>query len=419
MSTALLRRNRNYRLLFSATAVSNLGDGISALAFPWLASLVTRDPVLISMTAVATRLPWFLFTLPAGVWTDRADRQSLMVRADLFRCLLTFGIVALILSGPSLPLGEDHAALPIILALSALAFLLGTAEVLRDNAAQTMLPSVVEKSDLEHANGQMWSVEQIMGSFVGPPLAGILIALAIPLPFTVDAVTFALAALAVWMIVLPKRAKPLAGASLWADFTEGTRWLWQHRLILRLAIVLGIINAANVAVLTMLVLFSQEILGLSAFGYGVLLTAGAAGGVIGGVIAPGITRRIGGTASLLVAMCLFALNYLFIAVTSSGLMAGLGLFVGMLGALLWNVRTVSFRQRVIPDEILGRVNSIYRFFGWGMMPVGAFGGGLLVAWLEPSWGREAALRAPYWVAFWVSLALAAVIPFALRMPKDD
>ena len=113
MSTALLRKNRNYRLLFSATAVSNLGDGISALAFPWLASLVTRDPVLISLTAVATRLPWFLFTLPAGVWTDRTDRQRLMVRADIFRCLLTFVIVARILSGPALPLTSDAAAVPI------------------------------------------------------------------------------------------------------------------------------------------------------------------------------------------------------------------------------------------------------------------------------------------------------------------
>ena len=89
---------RNFRLLFSASAVSNLGDGVSALAVPWLATLITRDPMLIAAVAFATRLPWLLFSIPAGVWTDRVDRRRLMVQADLFRMLLTFGIVAMILS---------------------------------------------------------------------------------------------------------------------------------------------------------------------------------------------------------------------------------------------------------------------------------------------------------------------------------
>ncbi len=90
---AILLRNRNYRLVFSAAAISNLGDGVSALAFPWLATLVTRDPMLIALVAFATRLPWLLFALPAGVLTDRADRRQLMVRADLFRLILTAGVI--------------------------------------------------------------------------------------------------------------------------------------------------------------------------------------------------------------------------------------------------------------------------------------------------------------------------------------
>ena len=150
---ALLATNRSYRLLFSASAVSNLGDGISALAFPWLATLLTRDPVLVAWVAFAQRLPWFLFSLPAGVITDRYDRRLLMVRADMFRFLVTCGVIALIFSLPAVPLVDT--AQPYILALSGLAMLLGTAEVIRDNAAQTVLPSIVAKTDLETANGQI------------------------------------------------------------------------------------------------------------------------------------------------------------------------------------------------------------------------------------------------------------------------
>lgn len=396
---ALLATNKNYRLLFSASAVSNLGDGISALAFPWLATLITRDPVLIALVAAATRLPWFLFAIPAGVITDRANRQRLMVQADILRLLLTLGVVGLILSGPALPLPDTaDGAFTLILGLCAAAFLLGSAEVIRDNAAQTVLPSIVAKDDLETANGQMWSIEQIMGQFVGPPLAGLMIAYAVPLPFAVDAVTFAIAAWCVWLIAIPARVAPKLPDGFWPQMREGIAWIYAHKLILRLAMMLGAMNMLHMITLTVLVLFSQEVLGLSAAGYGLLLTAGAAGGVLGGLIAPRIVIRFGPDASVKIALLVFPLPDLAIYLTSSSYVVAAALFIGMLAAVLWNVVTVSLRQRTIPDELLGRVNSIYRFFGWGTMPIGAMIGGILVAAFEPDLGRQAALRLPFLVS---------------------
>ena len=391
----LLAQNRSYRLLFSATAVSNLGDGISALAFPWLATLITRDPVLIALVAFSTRLPWFLFAIPAGVITDRYDRRVLMVRADAFRFLLTAGVIALIATIPSFPLEDDP--LVYILALSGLALLLGTAEVVRDNAAQTVLPSIVAKTDLEAANGQMWSVEQIMGSFVGPPLAGVLIALAVPAPFAVDAVTFGIAAWLVWCIAIPRRANP-PKRRIWPEIVEGWAWMRAHATILRLAIMLGLINAMSTMTITVLILFSQEILGLTAVGHGILLTAGAAGGVVGGLVGPRVIGWLGGQRSVIFALMLMPLPFAIISLTSSPVIAGVALFVEMIAALLWNIVTVSYRQRRIPDELLGRVNSLYRFFGWGMMPFGALAAGWIVSVAEPDLGRELALRLPYQLA---------------------
>ena len=414
MPATLLRRNRNFRLVFSASAVSNLGDGVSALAFPWLASLLTRDAMLISLVAMAGRLPWFLFALPAGVLTDRADRRRLMVRADLVRMILTLGIVAMVLSLPALPLapGAGTAAL---LAVALVAFLLGTAEVLRDNAAQTVLPSIVDHADLERANGQMWSAEQVMGQFAGPPLAGALIAAGIALPFGFDAVTFTVAAALVWLVVLPPRAARPA-QRFWPAMREGIAWIARHRLILRLAVMLGVVNMSYVAILTVLVLYAQEVLGLGAFGYGMLLTAGAAGGVIGGIVAPAIARRAGMRTSLCASLAAFGATHLLLALAQSPALAGTALFFEALAGMLWNVVTVSYRQRTIPDDLLGRVNAIYRFFGWGAMPLGALAGGALVSLGEGPLGRDLALRLPMFAAAGI---IALLTLYALLRLRQD
>ena len=242
--------------------------------------------------------------------------------------------------------------------------LLGTAEVVRDNAAQTVLPSIVAKADLETANGQMWSIEEIMGSFVGPPLAGVLIALAVPVPFAFDALTFALAAWLVWLIALPPR-KAAPRRKIWEDVGEGWAWMRAHPVILRLAIMLGLINALGMLVMSLLVLFSQDVLGLRAVEHGLLLTAGAAGGVIGGLCGPWIVARLGGQRSIYASLVVMTVPFFVIAFTASAWVTALFLLVGMIGGMVWNVITVSYRQRRIPDELLGRVNSIYRFLGGG------------------------------------------------------
>ena len=410
----LLARNRNYRLLFSASAVSNLGDGISALAFPWLASLLTRDPFLIAAVAAAGRLPWLLFTAPAGVMTDRISRQRLMVWSDVVRAGLPGLVILLILSIPQIEAGASTLT---VWALAALAFLLGMAEVLRDNAAQTALPSIVAREDLEEANGQIWSIEQIMGSFVGPPLAGVLIALAVPMPFVFDALSFAVAAVLVAFIAFPERVVAGAVQSVWRDLRDGIAWLWAHKTILQLAVLLGFINAASTGYATLLILYAQEVLGLSAAGYGVLMMCGAAGGVVGGLAGPRLVRRYGAQTMFLGTQALFVLDPLVVWLTSSTLLVGLGMFVAMFAAVTYNVVTVSYRQRAIPDALLGRVNSLYRLFGWGMMPVGILAGGALVSLAEAPMGREAALRLPF--AIGAGLLTCFLIYSALRIRLDD
>jgi MFS family permease len=126
-----------------ASGMTNLADGIAVVVWAWIATLLTRDPFLVSLMPVALRLPWFFFALPAGIITDRVDRKRLILTMDLLRglaCAVATGAVAL-----SLPLAEapaDGTAMPGLFAtLMACALVVGTAEVFRDNAAQTMLPA--------------------------------------------------------------------------------------------------------------------------------------------------------------------------------------------------------------------------------------------------------------------------------------
>lgn len=391
-----LVQNRNYLKLIGASGATNLADGIAGVAFPWLATLLTRDPFLVGLVAFAGRLPWLLLAVPAGVMTDREDRRRLIVQADFFRLVLVLGVVGLIWSLPTTI--ESDVTVSYVLALSALAFLLGCAEVVRDNAAQTLMPSVVDKGDLEKANGQLWSIETVLGRFVGPPLAGLLIALSLPVPFLINAVAFALAALLIWFVVLPPRISP-PKRSWREESMEGLRWLWTRPVLRRLAMSLGIINGLSTLALVVLVLVSQERLGLSASGYGLLLTAGAAGGVLGGFLCPAIVSRIGAQRSLTLALALIPVPFLVIAVSTNALIVACALLFQTLVAVLWNVVTVSYRQRSIPDNLLGRVNSVYRFFGWGTMSLGALLGGLVVSFSEPILGRDLALSSPFLFAF--------------------
>jgi MFS family permease len=419
----------NYWKLWVASVVSNFGDGVATVAYPWLASAVTRSPVHIALVTVATRLPWLVFTLPAGVITDRVDRRYLVAWMDALRFVFTLGVALVVLAsqpGLSSPdaIASGAAAIPpnatsLLVVIYVAALLLGTAEVLRDNSAQTLMPAIVEEENLEKANGRLLGAEMVMNSFVGPPVGGVLLAMAFALPFFVDAATFAVSAALVFTLAGQFRPRrPTEGASgadgdrpsFWAEMKEGVRWLWGHELFRPMAIALGVMNGVFALAFATYVLFAQEILDLDAARFGALLTAGAAGGVVGSFLASGISKKIGQGASLFATIIVGASTLLITGLTSSAWVVWAMIAAGSFVGVIWNVITVSLRQALIPDGMLGRVNSVYRLFGWGAMPIGALLGGAVVAVAEPALGREWALRA---VFLFGSVVHAALYLYAL------
>lgn len=417
-----------YWRLWTASVISNLGDGVGAIAFPWLASAVTRNPVLIALIAVAQRLPWLIFTLPAGVITDRLDRRRIMVWADVARASFMALIAAVVLVGRrGIPSPEEvtggaeistNATVYGILVAAVL--LLGFAEVLRDNAGQTFLPALVKPEALERANGNLWGAEMLANSFIGPPLGSLLLGVGFALPFFVNAGGYAVAAGLIFLIAGQFRAKGAVtnGTPVhWrGEMKEGFLWLWHHELLRPMAIILGLLNGLGMMVWATFVLFAQEELDLETglftgvfqpvarlfgfesvgtFIFALLIMGGAVGGIIGSLLAARVSRALGSGPSLYLTIIGGGATALVTGLATRWWLAFLMAVAGTFTSILWNVITVSLRQTIIPDHLLGRVNSVYRFFGWGMMPIGSLVGGAVVAAGSAWVGRSQGLRWPF------------------------
>ena len=407
----------SYWKLWSATAISNLGDGIAAVAYPWLASAVTRSPFLIALSVVVSRLPWLVFTLFAGVLTDRFNRKRIVAAMNVFNGVLTLVVAAFVyLERETLPSLNELTSITdletnysLYFVILITAFLFGLAEVLRDNTAQTMMPAVVQEKDLEKANGRMWSAESLTNSFIGPPLGSFIVSIAIFLPFFVDAVTFFIAA-ALIAVMKPtvKSFKPEEKSgkiNFRAEIKEGFGWLWQHELLRPMAIILGLVNGIAALSGAIFILFAQEVLDTTVFIFAVLGTAAAVGGILGGLLGPKVSAKIGRGRSL--ALALFTMPLMALLIGFSSLWYLVWIFVALetFTAVLWNVVTVSLRQSLIPSHLLGRVNSVYRFFAWGTIPIGTLLGGTLVSVLQSGLGREMAFRSVYFTGAALGFAL--------------
>jgi MFS family permease len=424
--TGKVRLGVNYWKLWTSSVISNLGDGVTLIALPWLASAVTRNAFLIALIAVASRIPWLVFTLPAGVITDRVDRRKLMWWSQAFRAVLMFfsaGAVWYYQSTLPDP-GEvqdgvvsENAVIYGLIVFVALLF--GFAEVLYDNSAQTILPSIVEPEGLEKANARLWGAELVTNSFIGPPLGSVLIAVAFALPFLFDAGTFVIAAVLIFLLTgtfaVKRDGDPDGGDKVdwWGEIKEGVEWLWHHPLLRPMAIILGMLNGLGALTGATLVLFAQESLGVDALMFAVLGMAGAVGGIAGSLAAPRISKALGSGTSLYVTLIASIVTNLVIGFATHWSLVFAMFAVFSFSAVLWNVITVSLRQTIIPDYLLGRVNSVYRFFAWGMMPIGFALGGLLVSGLEAAGAsRDLALRSPWWLA-----AGAYVVLFIYAAPR--
>ena len=378
--------------LVASSGLSNLADGVFKMALPLVAIVYTRSPVLVAGLEFVRMLPWLAGALPVGALTDRIDRRRSMLWANGARSAVvtTLGVAIAAGSGS-------------IWLLYGAAVSIGIAEVFYDTAAQSMLPSIVSRSDLDRANGRLFAVELGAQELIGPLVAGLILAVSASAAFFAPGAAWILA---VGALVLVRGVfRPAVGSasrgSIRSDVAEGLGFIRRDRVLRTMAVVSALATVALGAAFSVLVLFvvgEDSPMGLSNRHYVLVFAAMAAGGVVGGAVTDRIVRQLGRSTAISLAVVGLAVAVASPALTTNLVAIVATQFVGGVGNMQWNIIAVSYRQRATPDALLGRVNSFYRLVSWGARPVGAFLGGLI--------GATMGIRAVYAI---MGLLMAALL----------
>jgi MFS family permease len=389
---------RNVRRLIASSGLSNLADGVFSITLPLIALGITRDPAAFASVIFVGRLPWLIFALPAGALADRLDRRITMTSVSLFRAA-----AIAVLAGVVAANGET------IIVLYVAAFALGVGETLFDTAAQSILPMLTEHPDhLVRANSRLSAVELVTNQFIGPPLGAFIAGITLSGALIVSSGSYLLAGIV--LLTLTGRFRPIREGPrtrITADVAAGVSYLVHHRLLRLLAICVGISNLASTATFAIFPLYAIEpgTLGLDAAGFGLLITSVAAGSVAGSFIVEPLRRRLGERRTMILATTSFPLFSLAPAISTSVAVIAVIFFVAGAVSFSWNVITVSFRQRIVPEQLLGRINAGYRLVAWGTIPLGAALGGYL--------GSQYGLVATFWTAAALSAICIPLVYFGV------
>jgi MFS family permease len=378
VTTALpgsLWRHRDFRHLWAAETVSQVGTQVTRLAMPVLAvTLLAATPLEMGVLTALETAAFLIIGLPAGAWVDRWRRRRVLVAGDLVRA----GALATLPAAWAL----DLLSLPQLFVIAAVT---GTATVFFDVAWQSYLPTLVPPEHVLDGNAKL-AASQEAARVAGPGIAGVLLeALGAPLLIAFDAVSFLVSALFISRIghrdTVPDRTsrRPLR-----SEIAEGLGFVARHPLLRRIVASTGTSNLFSAITEALLVLFVLRVLGLSESTLGLILSAGAAGGLVGALTAACFSRRVGAGRTIPLALLILVP---FGALTPSAVFGVpvVLLVLSQLGfswcAVVYNITQVSFRQRLCPPHLLGRMNASVRFVVFGTMPLGGLLGGVLGTWL--------------------------------------
>ncbi|GAB3714846.1 MFS transporter [Nocardiopsis nanhaiensis] len=374
------------RLWWSA-ALTNLGGGSLLAAGPLLVAALTDSAAVVAGAAFVQMLPTLLFSLTSGALVDRWSRRAVLVSANLARAIVLAVLAAVLLAG-----------VPPVWVLYAALFVLGVAETLAAPAYGAMVVSVVPRALLGRANARLALTFSLNNQLLGPPLGALMFGAAWAFPFGFDAIAHVMAALLVLRIAVPPVPKPETGGkagdgqrtALRSAVRDGLAYVWQTSALRTLCACILVMNLTGVGAFAIWVVYAQERLGLSDTQFGLFISAGALGGLVGSAVFEWLEPRLGLVFLLRWGLVVEALTYAALALASNGIVAGAVMVLFGVHTMVWGTAAVTVRQRATPDRLLGRVGSVYRWTDIGGAALGALLGGILA--------EHVGLLAPFWLA---------------------
>jgi len=370
-------RNRDFVRLWTAETISQFGTQVSLLAIPLVAFvLLGASPFEVALLSTVEFLPFILFSLPAGAWVDRLRRRPILIIGDLGRAL----------SLASIPIAYAFDALT-IWQLYLVGFVNGTLTVFFDVAYMSYLPSLVDRDQLVDGNGKL-EISRTVAQTAGPAISGGLIELLkAPIAVAVDAVSFLVSGLFVFLI---RREEPTpdrhmdehgqARLSLRHEVAAGLRYVLGNRYLRGIAASTGTANLFGSIAMATYIVYVVRDLGLSPGEIGLVFGLGNIGAIVGAVVASRFTRLLGLGRAIVIAMFLSFPALLLIAIAPKAFpgpfLVASGFLFG-LSAVIYNINQVSFRQAITPAAMQGRMNATMRFIVWGAIPLGQILGGVI------------------------------------------
>jgi MFS family permease len=379
-----LLRHHDFRQLFVADTISQLGTQVSMLALPLIAVLALHaDPFEVGLLAACETAAFLLIGLPAGAWVDRMRRRTILITGDIGR--------AVVLGSVPVAWWLDALTMP---QLYAVGLLTGVFTVFFDVAYQSYLPHLVGRDNLVEGNAKLEAVRGV-NQIAGPTAAGLVIQwLTAPVAVAVDAVSFVGSALFVSLI---RKREPAparkSDAHLGREIGEGLRFVLGNRLLRSIAMCTGSANLfSNIGGAMLVVLLARD-LRLSPGTIGLFFSFGAVGGLLGALVATRIAARIGQGPAIWIPIAVASPFQLLLPIAQRGWLlwaAAFGFLVYGVAVVVYNITQVSFRQGLTPERLLGRMNATMRFLVWGTVPIGGLIGGVL--------GKYLGVREALWVA---------------------
>ncbi|HEV2580520.1 MAG TPA: MFS transporter, partial [Ktedonobacteraceae bacterium] len=333
---------------------------------------LTGSAINLGISSASNFLPYLLFGLILGAWTDRVNRKLMMIFADIARAM----IVA------SIPLLAVLGALPVWW-IYVVGFLHSTLTICFEAGQFAAIPSLVNQDDLVTANGRIqasYSAAQI----AGPLLAGLLVAIvALPSLMLIDALSFLVSSFSLALIRISfnvKTGEQRAKTSIRHDVVEGLRYVLSHPVLRNISMMMAMVNFVSTASYAQLVLFAKVRLAASDGQVSLLFSAASLGVVIMGLLAGPLRKRWSFSTVALGALMLEGLlGVVFSLMRWYWIAAILWMLIGGIG-ILFNINTGSLRQAIVPNHMLGRVISIASVLAWSAIPLGSLLGGFAISW---------------------------------------
>jgi MFS family permease len=361
-----LWRNRNYLLLWGGQAVSTIGSQLSLFAFPLLMLALTHSPEQAGFLGAVRTLPFLVLGLPAGAIVDRVDRKRLMIACDAGR--------ALALGSIPLAMALDRLSL---VQLYIVAVVEGMLYVFFNLANTAALTRVAPKEQLRTVTA-IDEVTMSSGTLLGPAAGGLIFSLGQALPFLADAISYAVSVASLGFIAIPLHAERSEHSRRMRDeIRAGLVWLWRQPLLRFLALLLGGgLLVENGYILAVIVLAQR--MGASSRDIGLVLAAGGAGSVIGALLVTPIGRRFRfGHIAL-------GVHWIWTLLLPLYALAHSPFALAIITALAYGVAPIFFatqfayRLSIIPDELQGRVNSVFRLLLFSAQSAGLALAGVLI-----------------------------------------